>query len=252
MEFIFVFISFIFALCFGSFLNVIIVRMPQDKSIVLPSSACMSCENKLKFYHNIPLLSYLFLGGKCGFCGAKISILYPIVELISAIFGVFIYLKFGFSFEALFIGISVLLLLALSIIDLKFKAVPDSLNFWALIFALIGGILLHRDFIFIVGSSFAMAGFFTLLRFAFQSLAKKEVLGEGDIIVVATMGALLGYKLALIAIFISAVFSLIILLAFFKKDYAIPYIPFLFAGMLTCLFFDSFFLNFLNSYILGI
>ncbi|RAX53851.1 hypothetical protein CCY99_05575 [Helicobacter sp. 16-1353] len=241
-------IAILLGLCFGSFLNVLIIRTPMDKSVIFPPSSCMSCGNKLRFYHNIPLISYIFLRGKCGFCGARISMIYPIVEAVSALFGFFIYLRFGFSFSALFIGISILLLFALSVIDLKTKEVPDSINFSALIFGLIGGILYYGDFLYIVGSAFALAGFFTLLRFAFQSLAKKEALGEGDIIVVATIGALVGWKIALFAIFLSALFALIILLILSKKDYKIPYIPFLFLGTLPCLFFTSFFNNLLMNY----
>ncbi|RDU64022.1 prepilin peptidase [Helicobacter sp. MIT 14-3879] len=248
---LFAVIAILLGLCFGSFLNVLIVRIPLNKSVVLPASACMSCGMKLRFYHNIPLISYLFLMGKCGFCKAKISFLYPLIEAISGVFGLFIYLKFGFSLESLFIGISILLLLALSIIDLKVKEVPDSINFWALIFALIGGVMLHLDLLFVIASSFSLAGFFTLLRFAFQSLAKKEALGEGDIIIVATMGALLGWKLSLIAVFISALSALIILI-FCRRDYQIPYIPFLYLGTLVCLFLDNFFMAFLNNYILQV
>lgn len=241
-------ISILLGLCFGSFLNVLIIRTPMDKSVILPSSSCISCGKKLKFYHNIPIISYLFLRGKCAFCFSKISIMYPLVELAGALFGLFVYLKFGFSFESLFIGISILLFLALSIIDLKTKEVPDNINFGALVFGLIGGILHFDNFLYIVGSTFAMAGFFTLLRFAFQSIARKEALGEGDIIVVATMGALLGWKIALFAIFLSSLFALIILLILSQKNYKIPFVPFLFLGTLPCLFFDNFFNSILYNY----
>lgn len=245
-------IAVLLGLCFGSFLNVLIIRTPINKSVIFPPSSCMSCGNRLKFYHNVPIFSYLFLRGKCAFCGKKISALYPIIESISALFGLFVYLKFGFTFCALFMGISVLLLFALSVIDLKTKEVPDSINFSALLFGLIGGILYTGDFLYIIASALSLAGFFTLLRFAFQTLAKKEALGEGDIIVVATLGALLGWKIALFAIFLSALFALIILLVLSKKDYKIPYIPFLFLGTLPCLFFDSFFNAFLMNYILQV
>lgn len=248
VKILFAVIATLFGLCIGSFLNVLIIRIPINKSVILPSSSCMSCGNKLKFYHNIPIVSYLFLGGKCGFCKARISPIYPIVEFISALLGFFTYLKFGFSLESIFIGLSILMLFALSIIDFKFKEVPDSINFWALIFALVGGILFYSQFLVVIASSFALAGFFTLLRFAFQSFAKKEALGEGDIIVVATMGALLLWQLSLIAIFLSALFALVVLL-FLGREAKIPYIPFLYLGTLVCLFFDNYCNAFLHNYL---
>lgn len=249
VEVLFAVIATLLGLCVGSFLNVLIIRIPLNKSVILPASSCMSCGRKLKFYHNIPIFSYVFLLGRCAFCKARISPIYPIVEFIAALLGLFTYLKFGFTFESIFIGLSILLLFALSVIDFKFKEVPDSINFWALIFALIGGILLSSNFLLVIASSFGLAGFFTLLRFAFQSLVRKEVLGEGDIIVVATMGALLLWQLSLLAIFLSAVFALVVLL-FLGKNSKIPYIPFLYLGTLVCLFLDNYCNIFLHNYLL--
>ncbi len=239
----------IFGLCFGSFLNVLILRTPKDESVLFPASHCFSCGNKLRFYHNIPLFSYAFLRGKCSFCGARISPQYPLIEAISCVLAILVCLKFGFALESIFIALAILLLLALSVIDLRFKEVPDSINFSALVFALVGGILLRGDFLLTIASAFSLAGFFTLLRFAFQTFAKKEALGEGDIIVVATMGALLGWEIALVAIFVGAVISLIVLL-FYGRDYKLPFIPFLSAGLGICLFFYEFFDAFLKDYIL--
>lgn len=248
MQDIFLIYAIIFGLCFGSFLNVLIVRLPMNKSVIAPASACLFCGNKLRFYHNIPIFSYIFLRGKCGFCGARISILYPIIESISAILGGLIYLKFGLNGG--FVLISILLLLALAVIDLKFKEVSDSLNFSAFLFGILGGIFLYKDLMLTFGSAFGMAGLFCLLRFAFQSFAKKEALGEGDIIIAGTMGAILGYQLCLIAIFIASLFALVVLLIIRKKNYALPFIPFLLCGTLCVLFFNEFFNALLREYIL--
>lgn len=248
LEYIEIFTALIFGLCFGSFLNVLILRLPRDENIAFPASHCFSCGRQLKFYHNIPLFSYIFLRGKCGFCASKISLQYPLIEAISGILAVLMYLKFGASAESALIAIAILLLLALSAIDWKFSEVPDNLNFTAFIFGLLGGLFWHKDFIFVVGSAFAFAGFFTLLRFAFQSFAKKEALGEGDIIIAATMSAILGWQVAFIAIFLGALFSLCVLL-FKGRDYKLPFIPFLYAGLLVALFFYEFFVAFLGNYV---
>lgn len=248
LEYIEIFTALIFGLCFGSFLNVLILRLPKGENIAFPASHCFSCGRKLKFYHNIPLFSYIFLRGKCGFCASKISFQYPLIEAISGILVVLMYLKFGTSAESTLIAIAILLLLALSAIDWKFSEVPDNLNFSALVFGLAGGLFWHRDFIFVVGSAFAFAGFFTLLRFAFQSFAKKEAMGEGDIIIVATMAGILGWQIAFIAIFLGALFSLCVLLLK-GRDFKLPFIPFLYAGLLAALFFYEFFVAFLGNYV---
>lgn len=230
----------LFGLCFGSFLNVLIIRAPMNKSVILPSSSCMHCGRKLKAYHNIPILSYLFLRGKCGFCKSKISPIYPLIESISSFIFYFLYLKFDFSYSLPFISISISLLFALSVIDYRFKEVPDSINFASLIFGIIGAIF-NKDFLIVFTNAFSMAGFFTLLRFSLQNIFKKETLGEGDIIVVATMGALVGAKLALAGIFIASILASIFLI--FAKDYKAPFIPFLFSALLIVLFFDNFFMK---------
>ena len=124
---------------------------------------------------------------------------------------------------------------------------PDCLNFSAFIFAIIGGIFWHKDFLFVIGSAFAYAGFFTLLRFAFQSFAKKEALGEGDIIIASTIAAILGWQVAFVAIFLGAVFSIIPLLML-GKNAKIPFIPFLYTGLLVCLFGYEIVKSFLKNY----
>lgn len=237
--------AIIFGLCFGSFLNVLILR--RNESVIFPTSHCFSCGRKLKFYHNIPLFSFIFLRGKCGFCGAKISLQYPLIEAISGLLAMGVYLCLGFSGESICIGIAILLLLALSVIDWRYSEVPDCLNFSALVFGIVGGIFWHRDFIFVIGSAFSFAGFFTLLRFALQTFLNKEALGEGDIIIVATIAAILGWKVAFVAIFLGALFSLCVLL-FKGRDYKLPFIPFLYFGLLASLAFYEAILAFLKDY----
>jgi leader peptidase (prepilin peptidase)/N-methyltransferase len=197
-------VIWLFGLMYGSFLNVVIYRVPNDESIVFPSSACPSCGNKLKFYHNIPIFSYLFLRGKCAFCATKISPQYPIVELLTSLLFLAVFLKSGVELKSLFIALSFSTLLALSVIDLKYKAVPDSLNLLALLFALAGGVVFVKSF----EDALLFAGAFGLLRIGLSYLIKREAMGEGDIPVAATIGAMVGIKLGLFAIFLSAVLAM--------------------------------------------
>jgi len=211
---------FLFGISVGSFLNVLIYRIPNEMSINFPPSQCTSCGHKLKWYHNIPLLSWLALGGKCAFCKDKISAQYPIVELINGLIWLAIYAKIGLVWYLPFVMLSFSMLLALTMIDFKYYAVPDNLNIAALIFALI-----QPDFFHAIIDALLAGGGFYLIGFIVSKLANKEALGEADIIVAATMAALLGFPLFFIAMFISALLA--ILPSLFAKDTKVPFVPFL-------------------------
>ena len=131
-------IAFVLGILFGSFLNVVILRIPKGESVVFDASHCPTCNEKLKPWHNIPLFSWIFLAGKCAYCKTKISLQYPLIELLSGFIFVILANKFGLELPAFFIALSFLMLLALSVIDLRYKMVPDSLNLLAIFFAVIG------------------------------------------------------------------------------------------------------------------
>ena len=257
-------IATILGLLLGSFLNVVILRIPKDESVVFGSSHCTSCGTPLKPWHNIPVFSWVFLRGKCSFCKTKISPQYPIVELMSGLIFFTLASKYGISFPVLMIGFSFLTLLALSMIDFKYKMIPDSLNLLAIIFAIFGawsisGVMTNFQ------NALLFAGGFTLLRFALSYIltssahreAKKvqtpwtknyhtypfiEAMGEGDIMVAATMGALLGVKLTLVAIFLSAILALPVMLALLNRsaeEQRVPFVPFLALATFIVYIYDT-------------
>jgi len=244
--------TFILGSVIGSFLNVVILRIPKGESISYPASHCYSCGTPLKPWHNIPIFSWLFLRGRCAFCGSKISMQYPVIEFISGMIFLLLVLKFGISLSIFLVAMSFLMLLALSMIDLKYKMVPDSLNLLAILFGVfgawsVGGILTNLQ------NALLFAGGFTLLRFSlsylltssahrksnktktgstrhYQTYPYIEAMGEGDIMVAATMGALLGVKLTLVAVFLSAVLALPVMLAVQNKsaqEQRVAFVPFL-------------------------
>jgi len=235
---------FFFGLSFGSFLNVLIYRIPKGINFITPASACPNCNNKLKWYHNIPLLSWLLLGGKCAFCKERISYRYPLVELFNALTWVAIYLKVGFVWYMPFIALSFSMLLALSIIDIKYYAVPDSLNFAALLFALMQSNFLNH----FINAVIAAFGFW-LLGFIVSKIAKKESLGEADIIVAATMASLLGFPAFFFAMFLSAILAIIPSLL--AKDTMVPFVPFLALATLITYLNQEQFLTILERIIYG-
>jgi len=241
--------AIIFGLVFGSFLNVLISRIPKDENVAFPASHCPKCNTPLKAYHNIPIFSWLFLGGKCSFCKEKISIQYPIVELLNGIIWGAIFYKLGLSYMALMISLSFSFLLALSVIDYYIKMVPDSLNLLALTTAIfaatsIGGFILNLN------NALLAVGGFALLRFYLSYAIKKEALGEGDLMVAGTMGAMLGIKLTLMAIFTSAVLALPVMMLMRNEtdeSKMVPFVPFLALALFLVYMFDSLFLNYWNS-----
>jgi len=227
----------LFGLLFGSFLNVLIFRIPKEESVVFPSSHCPKCNNDLKFYHNIPVFSWLFLGGKCAFCKDKISIQYPIVELITALIFAVSYIRVGDLFHSVIVGLVFALLLGLSIIDFRYKEVPDSLNLAALTLAIFSSSLILTNFI----NALLFAGGFALLRFYVSFAIKKEALGEADIMIAATIGAMVGIKMGLFTIFLSAIIALPVFIIIKEKDYEVPFIPFLALALFIVYIFQSYF-----------
>ena len=224
----------LFGLCIGSFLNVAIIRLPKNESINLPASHCPTCLHPLAWYHNIPLFSWIFLRGKCAFCKSHISFQYPLVELSSAFLYAFIYFHLANTLQALLIASVFALLLALSIIDLRYKAVPDALSLPAFVLAFCAG-----DPLVSLQNGLLFMGAFAFLRFFVSALAKKEVMGEADIIIAGIIGALLGIKLGLAAIYISAVIALIVFMIIQKKGYELAFIPFLALGLLLTWLFET-------------
>ncbi|MDR0579835.1 MAG: prepilin peptidase [Campylobacteraceae bacterium] len=224
----------IFGLLFGSFLNVLILRIPKNESIVFPSSHCTHCNTPLRWYHNIPLFSWIFLGGKCAFCKEKISLQYPLVEFITAILFFICALKEDGLYTALVTGIIFALLFALSLIDLRYKAVPDSLNLSALILALAYPEILSK-----LQYALLFAGGFALLRIFISAIIKKEAMGEADIIIAAIIGAMLGIPLGLTAIYLSALFALPVFFIVAKRGFELPFIPFLAMGLFVTYLFNE-------------
>ncbi len=227
----------ILGLMIGSFLNVVIYRVPRGENIAFPGSHCPTCNHKLSWYHNIPLFSWIFLGGKCAFCGEKISIQYPLVELATALLWLVLFLKLGPVWWYPFVAASFTALLALSVIDLKYFAVPDSVNFFGLAMALMGPNLLKFDLSNALINAAIAAGGLWLLAKIISIVARKEAMGGADVIVAGTMAALLGFPNFFVALFLSAILAIIPSLM--AKDTMVPFVPFLAMATFLVYMFDS-------------
>ena len=225
-------IVFIFGAMIGSFLNVVIYRIPKGESIVFPASKCQSCQNSLKWWHNIPIFSWLFLRGKCYFCKEKISAQYPIVELLTGVIFVALYFKLGLVWYLPFIAASFAALFALVMIDFKYMAVPDNVNFAALIFALV-----QPEFLMALLYASIAAGGLYLIGLLSSLLARKQAMGGADVIVAGTMGALLGFPNFFVALFLSALLAMIPALIWREKG--VPFVPFLALATFIVYLYDT-------------
>jgi len=226
------FIIFIFGTMIGSFLNVVIYRIPKGESIVFPASKCQSCQTPLKWWHNVPILSWLTLRGKCYFCHEKIAVQYPVVEFLTGTLFALLYFKLGLVWSLPFVAASFAALFALVMIDFKYMAVPDSVNFAALLFALI-----QPDFLHAALHAAMAAGGLYLIGLLSSLLARREAMGSADVIVAGTMGALLGFPNFFIAIFLSALLAMIPALLY--RERGVPFVPFLALATLIVYLYDT-------------
>jgi len=265
---------FLFGLIIGSFLNVCILRIPSGKSIVLPASACPKCGEAIRPYDNIPVVSYLLLGGKCRGCKTKISPMYPLVELLTALLFLGCFYAFGISVEtakwAAFSAIMVVLVFT----DLRERILPDVVNFTGLAIGLIfslfvkptdGTALWIANHLFdypppapvlslvdaILGAAVG-GGLLWLVSEAYFKLRGREGMGLGDVKMMLMAGAFLGAKRTLLTILagslLGSVLGVAIILARRKDaDYELPFGTFLGAGALLVVFFGTPLVNWYQS-----
>lgn len=235
---------FIVGTFFGSFANVVIRRLPYGKSIVKPASHCPKCLNPIKWKDNLPIISFLILGGRCRNCKTKISFEYPVVELLTGLLFLFGYLNFDISLNLLIFLILSIFLIIISFIDLHLRIIPDILAISLLIFGLLSSfvnpIVAFNFFNSLKGTLFGGI-FLYLVSYAGAKIYKKEVMGGGDVKLLAAGGSFLGlqniFLALLIACFIGGVTGLFLILIKKKKrtDF-IPFGPFIAIGILTVFF----------------
>jgi len=229
-------VLFLLGAMIGSFLNVCIMRIPADMSVVSPASHCLSCKTPIPFYHNIPLASYILLGGKCRQCGAPIPFQYFFVELLTPLVMLVLYYYFGFSWSFLIAFVFSAALIVITFIDLAHKIIPDVISLPGIpLFFLCSFVVPWVDPLSSLIGILAGGGTLYAVAVGYHVLTKKEGMGGGDIKLLAMVGALLGWKGALTTLMVGAFLGSIIgvaLIILKGKDtkYAIPFGPFLATG----------------------
>lgn len=231
---------FITGLCIGSFLNVVILRTLSEESIVFPASKCPKCQTPLKWWHNIPVLSYILLRGKCAFCKEPISIQYPIIELITGIIYTILFMKFGVSFDTLFAWIFAALLIVIAGTDIKEKVVYDVHTYTLIGFGLLYAVVVTATAIYqihVAGTPIEFSKYILLNNPLSMSIlgaiegalileicaragylvAGTRAFGEGDTFIAAGLGALFGWRTLLVVLALSVLIQVVLFLPIFVK-----------------------------------
>ena len=259
----------------GSFLNVCIWRMPREESIVFPASRCPACKAPIAWHDNIPVVSFLALGGRCRACRKPISLRYPLVEAFTAaMFGAVVW-RFGVSAVSVIYLVFVSGLIVSSVIDLDFQIIPDEISLGGLALGLIISpfvpalhhtdlalIAMERSFLGAVvggGTLYATGALGNVMLYAFRRLGvalrrhprwrarfaryrhMRDSMGGGDIKLLAMAGSLLGWKLVLLTFMLAPVLALLpgLVVLITKRSHVIPYGPFLSLGLLVSLFYGD-------------
>jgi leader peptidase (prepilin peptidase)/N-methyltransferase len=214
-------IIFIFGTIFGSFINVLIYRLPLEMDFIFKSSFCPKCGNPIKWYHNIPLISYIILKGRCYYCKEKISFQYPVIEFISGLVFGLLYLKFGITWDFFVLALFYIISLPVIVIDFKYQIIPDELTIGGIVIGLILA-LLRSLLSFQLDSSISLGIFdslmaiivnvliFVIIYYLSFFIYRKEGLGFGDVKLAATIGSFLGVYPSLVSFFFSFLFGSIL------------------------------------------
>jgi len=241
--------TFIFGAVVGSFLNVCIFRMPAKTSIIKPLSQCPHCHHPIRFYDNIPIISFILLCGKCRDCGGKISWRYPLVELITALLSLFLFLKFGLTLTFLTVFIFSAVLIVITFIDLDHQIIPDVLTLPGIpIFLLLAIFVVKVPWREALIGLLIGGGMLFAIAFIYQLITKREGMGGGDIKLLAMIGGFLGWKSLIFVLLFSSFSGAIVgitAMIIKKQDmkYAVPFGPFLSAAAVAYLFWGDAFMR---------
>jgi leader peptidase (prepilin peptidase)/N-methyltransferase len=237
--------SIAFGLVIGSFLNVVIHRLPKDESLVTPRSRCPVCRAPIRARDNIPILSFLLLRGRCRECGHPISWRYPLVEGLTALLFAITVHQFGLSLEAGVLLLFLSGLIVVSFIDLDLQIIPNAITLPGIPLGLIAGIVVGEPpFLDRLVGTLAGAGFLYLVLFYGGALYGQDAMGEGDLNLIALIGAFLGWRSVVVTVLVACLTGSVIGLALIglgrlTRRQHIPFGPFLALGAVVALFWGE-------------
>ncbi|PKN17110.1 MAG: prepilin peptidase [Deltaproteobacteria bacterium HGW-Deltaproteobacteria-6] len=242
---------FIFGAVIGSFLNVCIFRIPAEESIVRPLSRCPACHHPIRFYDNIPIISFILLRARCRDCGEKISWRYPMVELITGLLALLLFMKYGLTLIFLVYFIFTAVLIIISFIDLDHQIIPDILSLPGIpVFFILAVFVVKVPWMEAAIGLLVGGGVLFTIAFVYELITKREGMGGGDIKLLGMIGGFLGWKSLIFILLVSSLLGAVVGIAVMvikKQDmkYAVPFGPFLSAAAVAYLFFGDVFMRFL-------
>lgn len=231
-------IVFVYGIVIGSFVNVLICRLPEHENIATERSHCMSCGHKLRWYDLVPLFSWLFLRGKCRYCGTRISAQYPIVEAVNGIGYVLILFANGISLSSILYMLCFSILTAIAVIDWRTYEIPVGLNIAILALGVAGTIADYRNVWYHLIGMVTVSGFLLLLYI----VTRGRGIGGGDIKLMGAAGLLLGWKHIIFALVIGCVVGSVIHIILMKvkgKDRVLAFGPYLAVGLFAVMIWGS-------------
>jgi len=238
-------LAFLFGTILGSFLNVCIYRLPMEESVVAPRSRCPSCGTPIRSLDNIPLLSFVILRGRCRACGNPISWRYPLVEALTGTLFAMTVARFGVTLQTVFLLAFLCGLVVVSFIDLDHQIIPNAITLPGIPLGLLAGLLLVEPPLLdrVIGTLLG-AGFLYLVLFYGGALYGQEAMGEGDLNLIALVGAFLGWKAVALTILLGCLFGSAVGLGLMAirrlgRRQHIPFGPFLSLGAVVALFWGE-------------
>lgn len=235
---------FVWGACLGSFLNVCIYRLPLGKSIVFPPSSCPQCDRRIRAYDNIPVISWLLLGGRCRNCGLSIPFRYWLVEVITALAALAVYARFGLTAAGGFLFAFVAALIVVIFIDIDYRIIPDGITLPGIVICFLAAVFIGKmPWIESLLGILAGGGSLFLVALVYKLLTRVDGMGGGDIKLLAMIGAWCGWVGVFFIILVSSAAGTLaglMTMAMYRKNLmklALPYGPFLALGAILYIFY---------------
>lgn len=240
---------FLFGAVIGSFLNVCILRIPAGESIVTGPSHCPKCGKRLNWYEMFPIFSYLALRGRCSGCKAHISAQYPLIEAVNGVLWIIVFQRFGLSPEALIGALLTSAILTLSVIDERTQEIPEGINLFILVLAIVASALDYTNWLTHLIGAFAVSVPTALIFF----ITKGCGIGGGDVKLMSVCGLLLGWKLIILAFFVGCILGALIHIIRMKisnKGHVLALGPYLSVGVFFAMLWGERLINWYLGFII--